>query len=184
MKTKQNAALMVEQVLARDRTEAHRDAQAFVIEFAGGVPSGCFDPMRAGVVLRPGETAYRQVPIWIRVQQDATKPQVTPAPLALHTFGLMRLNPVKPAPRSDKIAQNQLDQVQRIGGNTMSEPWLSADDIAAHLGVTKDTVYAWIAEKQMPAHKVGRLWRFQASEVDEWVRGGGTAGSGEPELPD
>ena len=65
----------------------------------------------------------------------------------------------------------------------MSEPWLSADDIAAHLGVTKDTVYAWIAEKQMPAHKVGRLWKFQAREVDGWVRGGGTAGSGERELP-
>lgn len=52
----------------------------------------------------------------------------------------------------------------------MTEPWLSADDIAAHLGVTKDTVYAWIAEKDMPAHKVGRLWKFQASEIDEWVR--------------
>ncbi len=25
----------------------------------------------------------------------------------------------------------------------------------------------------MPAHKVGRLWRFQACEVDEWVRRGG-----------
>lgn len=59
----------------------------------------------------------------------------------------------------------------------MSEPWLSADDMAAHLGVTKDTVYAWIAEKDMPAHKVGRLWKFQATEVDEWVRNGraGTA---------
>ena len=33
----------------------------------------------------------------------------------------------------------------------MAEPWLSADDIAAHLGVTKDTVYTWIAEKAMPA---------------------------------
>ncbi|MGL5247411.1 MAG: helix-turn-helix domain-containing protein [Brooklawnia sp.] len=42
----------------------------------------------------------------------------------------------------------------------MAEPWLSADDIAAHLGVTKDTVYTWIAEKAMPAHKVGRLWKF------------------------
>lgn len=52
----------------------------------------------------------------------------------------------------------------------MSERWLSADDIAGHLGVTKDTVYAWIAAKGMPAHKVGRLWRFQVSEVDEWVR--------------
>lgn len=59
----------------------------------------------------------------------------------------------------------------------MTEPWLSADAIAVHLGVTKDTVYAWIAEKDMPAHKVGRLWKFQASEIDEWVRSGraGTA---------
>lgn len=54
----------------------------------------------------------------------------------------------------------------------MTEPWLSADAIAAHLGVTKDTVYAWTAEKDMPAHKVGRLWKFQASEIDEWVRSG------------
>ncbi|GAA1049490.1 helix-turn-helix domain-containing protein [Arthrobacter russicus] len=57
----------------------------------------------------------------------------------------------------------------------MSEPWLSADNIAAHLGITKDTVYAWIADKGMPAHKIGRLWKFQVSEVDEWVRGGGAA---------
>ena len=57
----------------------------------------------------------------------------------------------------------------------MSEPWLSADDIAEHLGVTKDTIYAWISEKGMPAHKVGRLWKFQASEVDAWGRGGGAA---------
>lgn len=59
----------------------------------------------------------------------------------------------------------------------MSEPWLSADDIAEHLGVTKDTVYAWIADKGMPAHKVGRLWKFQATEVDDWVRRGDAATS-------
>lgn len=59
----------------------------------------------------------------------------------------------------------------------MTESWLSADDIATHLGVTKDTVYAWIADKSMPAHKIGRLWKFQASEVDDWVRGGGAAAS-------
>ena len=59
----------------------------------------------------------------------------------------------------------------------MTEPWLSADDIAAHLGVTKDTVYAWIADKGMPAHKVCRLWKFQTSEIDSWVRSGGAATS-------
>jgi excisionase family DNA binding protein len=57
----------------------------------------------------------------------------------------------------------------------VSEPWLSADDIAAHLGVTKDTVYTWIAEKDMPTHKAGRLWKFQSAEVDDWVRRGDAA---------
>ena len=63
----------------------------------------------------------------------------------------------------------------------MPEPWLSADDIASHLGVTKDTIYAWIAGKNMPAHKIGRLWKFQTSEVDEWVRSEGAATSEEDE---
>lgn len=63
----------------------------------------------------------------------------------------------------------------------MAEPWLSADDIAAHLGITKDTVYTWITTNAMPAHKVGRLWKFQASEIDDWVRRG--AAASEPSPP-
>lgn len=57
----------------------------------------------------------------------------------------------------------------------MSEAWLFIESIAEHLGVSKDTVYTWVAKKSMPAHKVGRLWKFQASEVDNWVRNGGAA---------
>lgn len=57
----------------------------------------------------------------------------------------------------------------------MSEAWLSVEDIAEHLGVSKDTVYTWVAKKGMPAHKLGRLWKFQASEIDRWVRQGGAA---------
>lgn len=55
----------------------------------------------------------------------------------------------------------------------MTEPWVSADEIAEHLGVTKDSVYTWIAKRNMPAHRVGRLWKFQVSEVDAWVRAKG-----------
>jgi len=59
------------------------------------------------------------------------------------------------------------------------ERWLSVDEIAAHLGVNPDTVYKWIEKKQMPAHRVGRLWTFKASEGDTWIREGRAAQSTE-----
>ena len=52
----------------------------------------------------------------------------------------------------------------------MSQPWLSAEEIAVHLGVTKDTVYACVADRGMPAHKLGRLWEFASEAADECVR--------------
>lgn len=55
--------------------------------------------------------------------------------------------------------------------------WLSVDDIAAYLGVKRDTIYDWIERRNMPAHKVGRLWKFKKNEVDEWVRSGGASKS-------
>jgi excisionase family DNA binding protein len=66
----------------------------------------------------------------------------------------------------------------------VSEPWSSADDIASHLGVTTDTVYSWIAARAMPAHKIGRIWKFQTSEVDAWVRARGAADQGKRRPPD
>jgi excisionase family DNA binding protein len=50
--------------------------------------------------------------------------------------------------------------------------WLSVQEIAKHLGAKQETVYVWIREKGMPAHKVGRLWKFKKHEVDDWVRSG------------
>ena len=56
---------------------------------------------------------------------------------------------------------------------TMNENrWLSVQDIAAYLGIKNETIYVWIAKKRMPAHKVGRLWKFKTAEVDAWVRSG------------
>lgn len=55
----------------------------------------------------------------------------------------------------------------------MTDRWLSVEEIAEHLGISKDTVYAWISKKAMPAHRVGRFWKFQRVEVDAWVRSGG-----------
>jgi excisionase family DNA binding protein len=54
-----------------------------------------------------------------------------------------------------------------------TEPWASVEEVAKHLGVAKDSVYRWIESRRLPALKVGRLWKFKLSEVDEWVRAGG-----------
>jgi len=56
--------------------------------------------------------------------------------------------------------------------------WLSVQEIATHLGVQRATIYKWITRKNMPAHKVGRLWKFQVDEVNAWVRSGKAAQSG------
>jgi len=53
--------------------------------------------------------------------------------------------------------------------------WYSVNEVAAHLGVAADTVYRWIENKGLPAHRVGRLWKCKLLEVDAWVRGGGPA---------
>lgn len=52
------------------------------------------------------------------------------------------------------------------------ERWYSTKEICAYLGVSRDTLLTWIAEKELPAHKVGRNWKFKSSEVDELVKAG------------
>ena len=59
--------------------------------------------------------------------------------------------------------------------------WLSVIEVADHLGVKQDTVYKWLQRKHMPAHKVGRLWKFRLSEVDRWVKSGKAAKRGQGE---
>jgi excisionase family DNA binding protein len=61
----------------------------------------------------------------------------------------------------------------------MEDRWLSVEEIAEYLGVTRDTVYAWLSRKGLPGHRIGRLWKFKREEVDEWVR----AGSGSTRSP-
>ena len=61
--------------------------------------------------------------------------------------------------------------------------WLSVDEIAEYLGVKRDTVYKWIGRKEMPAHKVGSLWKFKREEIDDWVRSGGASNTSSARKP-
>lgn len=50
--------------------------------------------------------------------------------------------------------------------------WITVVDVAQHLGVAAITIYRWLEKGQIPAHRVGRQWRFNQAEIDEWVKRG------------
>ena len=59
--------------------------------------------------------------------------------------------------------------------DNVNENWVGINEAAAHLGVTKDTIRNWIKRTDIPAHKIGKLWKFKLSVLDEWVKSGKSA---------
>ena len=55
------------------------------------------------------------------------------------------------------------------------EKWVTLKEVQEYLGVRRETVLQWIAKRNLPAYKVGRLWKFKLTEVDAWIRSGGAA---------
>ena len=50
--------------------------------------------------------------------------------------------------------------------------YYSMPEICKYLGISRDSALKWIANKGMPAHKVGKKWKFRLSEIDAWVNSG------------
>jgi excisionase family DNA binding protein len=73
------------------------------------------------------------------------------------------------ARKSPKPCINALDS------SAIEDRWLAVDEMADYLGVSKDTVYAWVTFKAMPGYRVGRFWKFKKVDVDAWVRAGGAS---------
>ena len=73
---------------------------------------------------------------------------------------------------------------QNIEVNSVSESsiekWSTLKEVQEYLGVGRETILQWIAKRNMPAYKVGRLWKFKLSEVDAWIRSGGAAENSDP----
>ena len=47
---------------------------------------------------------------------------------------------------------------------------LTLEQVAAYLKAGKRTVYRLAAAKKIPAFKVGGTWRFQRSEIEQWIK--------------
>ena len=53
---------------------------------------------------------------------------------------------------------------------------ISLEDAARYLNIKPVTLRKWIRQKEdIPAHQIGRLWKFKKSELDEWVNSGKSA---------
>jgi excisionase family DNA binding protein len=63
-----------------------------------------------------------------------------------------------------------------------AERWLSVEEISQYLGVSKESIYRWLERRQIPAHKVGKLWKFKTSEIDGWVTSGRAASKDERKV--
>jgi len=46
---------------------------------------------------------------------------------------------------------------------------LTLDEVACYLRVTKRTLYRLAQEGQLPAFKLGGVWRFRRAELDQWI---------------
>lgn len=58
----------------------------------------------------------------------------------------------------------------------ISDKWVSIEYAAEYLDISQDTIRNWIKkENGIPAHKIGKLWKFKLSELDEWVKSGKSA---------
>lgn len=57
----------------------------------------------------------------------------------------------------------------------INDSWIGIEEASSYLGVKKETVRSWIKKTDIPAHKIGKLWKFKKSELDEWVKSGHSA---------
>jgi PTS system nitrogen regulatory IIA component len=48
---------------------------------------------------------------------------------------------------------------------------MSIKDLASYLNVNVTTIYLWSNRGQIPAIKVGNLWRYRRSDIEDWLNG-------------
>lgn len=57
----------------------------------------------------------------------------------------------------------------------INDNWIGLEEAANYLDVKKETVRTWIKKTNVPAHRIGKQWKFKRSELDEWVKSGKSA---------
>lgn len=80
-------------------------------------------------------------------------------------YVIYRPNHVKPT----KTNLNQFNQTEK-GGDILESDYLTPDEVAAELKLTRYTVYEMIKRKELPASKIGRTLRILRSDLDSFMQ--------------
>jgi len=48
--------------------------------------------------------------------------------------------------------------------------WFNADEASNYLGISSSNLYSMAQQGRVPGHKLGKMWRFNKSELDSWIR--------------
>ncbi len=57
-----------------------------------------------------------------------------------------------------------------------NDSYIGIDEAAEYLGIKPVTLRNWLRkENNIPALKIGKLWKFKKAELDEWVSSGKAA---------
>lgn len=51
----------------------------------------------------------------------------------------------------------------------MADDILTIEEVAKYLRVSERTVYDWAQKGEIPAGKIGTVWRFKKNEIEKWV---------------
>ena len=70
-----------------------------------------------------------------------------------------------------KICENNFNHIdlRLLENNKMADEILTIEEVAKYLRVSDRTVYDWAQKGEIPAGKIGTVWRFKKSEIENWV---------------
>ena len=63
---------------------------------------------------------------------------------------------------SEILTQNQSDKED-------TKPLWTVKDVASYLSLTPETVRAMARRSELPAMKIGRVWRFDKASLKNWI---------------
>ena len=58
---------------------------------------------------------------------------------------------------------------------TFPENFINIEAAAKYLNIKPVTLRKWVKDRKVPAHQIGKQWKFKISELDAWINSGESA---------